>query len=304
MANQDEARSTPIRVPVALARDSHDEPPVIVVLRGPRCAHTFRPRPMAVIGREDDVDLSLGDPAVSRRHATLVDDDGRWSIEDLGSKNGTRVNGEHIRGRRELQQGDRIAVGANTELVFTRPHAAGEYIDRAMMERARRDRLTGALNRRYFEEELVREFSYARRHGEPLSLLLLDLDRFKRVNDEHGYPAGDAALTMVSAIVHSSVQGSDVVARGGGDEFAILCRGAPPHRALQLAGRLRGLIAADHVRVRPDARIGLTASIGVATYPKDPTPTAFELLAAADRALDLAKARGGDRVATPDETAS
>lgn len=301
----DDNRPTVVRVPLALAREaSGNQPPVLVTVRGPGCGRTYSARSMAIIGRDDGVGVPLGDVAVSRRHAVLVSDGIGWSLEDLGSKNGTRVNGERVRRPRELRDGDRIALGADTVLVFSHAETAAEHIEHALMERGRRDRLTGALNRRYFEEELARDFSYARRHEEALSLLLLDLDHLKRVNDDFGYAAGDAALMAVTAIVQTWVRRGDLVARVGGDELAILCRGASALTAGALAIRLRAAIGDEHIRVGAGQRVAITASVGAATFPRDDAPTSFDLLAAAARALDLAKARGRDRVAVLDEARS
>lgn len=301
----DDSCPTRVRVPLALPGEGvGDGPPVLVAIRGPSCGRTFEVGPITVIGRDDAADLPLGDLAVSRRHAALHQEELHWSIEDLGSKNGTRVNDERVRARRELQDGDRIALGADTVLVFSHPDTAAEHIERAVMERARRDGLTGALNRRSFEEELARDFAYARRHEESLSLLLLDLDQFEHVNDDCGRAAADAVLMVVSAIVHCWVRKGDLVARFGGDEFAILCRGASIHRAAGLAARLNAKIGDEHIRVGPDERVAVTASIGVAAYPRDRVTTASELLAAAERALELAKARGRNSVAVLDEEPS
>jgi diguanylate cyclase (GGDEF)-like protein len=302
--NNDDSQPTPVRTPLSLdGRGRPDDPPLLVAIRGIRCGGTFQARPMAVIGRDDAADVSLGDLAVSRRHAALFMDEGRrWSIEDLGSKNGTRLNGEPLHGRRGLEDGDRIALGVGTVLVFSRSENAAEHVQHALMERARRDRLTGALNRQCFEDELAREFSYARRHHQALSLLLLDLDHFKAVNDDCGLPAGEVALMAVSAIVHSWVRAGDLVGRLGGDRFAILCRGVSEHRAVGLATRLKNMIADEHIRVGEGERVALTASVGAATYPRDRAAIAVDLLAAADRALELAKARGRNRVAVLEET--
>lgn len=172
------------------------------------------------------------------------------------------------------------------------------------MERARRDRLTGAFNRRYFEEELVRDFSYARRHDDPLSLLLLELNQLGRVNEDFGRPAGDAALMAVTAIVHAWVRAEDLVARFGGDELAILCRGTSAHTAGALAVRLKGAIADEHIRVGGGERVAISATIGGATYPREHVTTAFDLLAAAERELDLAKSRRREHSALLDEVSS
>jgi diguanylate cyclase (GGDEF)-like protein len=306
MKSNDDSKPTPVRTHVALPGNAEaGDTPVLVAIRGPRCGRMFTARPAAVIGRDEGADVSLRDLAVSRRHAALfMDEERRWSIQDLGSKNGTRLNGKPVYGRCELADGDRIALGAGSVLVFSRPGNIGEHIEHASMERARRDRLTGALSRRVFEEELAREFSYARRHHEPLSLLLLDLDHFKRVNEDCGFAAGDTALMAVSAIVHSWVRAGDLVARFAGDEFAVLCRGVSEDRAVLLAHRLKNIIADEHIRVAHNERVALTASVGAASYPRDQAATAFQLLAAADRALDVAKAWGPNRVAVPAEAPS
>ena len=304
MTDEDGGKPTPVRVPLAVPGARRDDSPVLVTVRGPRCGSTFSPRSMAIIGRDDGAEVPLRDVAVSRRHAILMSDGIGWSVEDLGSKNGTRVNGERVQEPRELRDGDRIAVGTNTVLVFSRADTAAEHIERGMMERARRDRLTGAFNRRYFEEELTRDFAYARRHDEPLSLLLLDLDDFGRVNEDFGKAAGDAVLMAATAIVHAWVRGGDLVARIGGDELAILCRGASPRAAGALAVRLKSAIAEEHIRVGRGERAAITASIGAATYARECMATAFDLLVAAERALARAKAQGRDRVAILDEVSS
>lgn len=169
------------------------------------------------------------------------------------------------------------------------------------MERARLDKLTGALNRRYFEEELARDFSYSRRHEEPLALMLLDIDHFERIKADCGHAAGDVALMAVGTIIHFWVRAGDPVARFRGNEFAVLCRGVSGLRAFGLAIRLKDVIADERVCVGAGKRVAMTASIGVATYPGERLGTAFDLLAAARRALDLAKAQGRNRVAVMEE---
>ena len=108
-----------------------------------------------------------------------------------------------------------------------------------MYEAAVRDALTRVYNRRHFVERLASEVAYARRHRSPLSLLMIDIDHFKRINDGHGHPAGDYVLATLGQIMLAAVRAEDIVARYGGEEFAILCRGTPPMSALQLAERLR-----------------------------------------------------------------
>ena len=146
------------------------------------------------------------------------------------------------------------------------------------------DGLTGIANRRAFDDALAREVSRAARTGDPLSLVLLDIDHFKRLNDTLGHQAGDEALRAVAGDLAQAVRLSDTVARYGGEEFAVLLPGLGAEDALATAERLRG--GGD----------GVTLSAGVAAYPDD-AGDALSLVDAADRALYAAKRAGRDRAA-------
>ena len=157
------------------------------------------------------------------------------------------------------------------------------------------DPLTGLRNRRFAEWFLARELERARRHGNSLAVLVADLDDFKRVNDEHGHPVGDAALRHVGALLAQHVRKTDVCARWGGEEFLILLAQVPLEGALALAERQRAAIEASPLALSDGRRVELTISIGVATAVRsDRTPD--ELVLAADRALYEAKAAGRNRV--------
>ncbi len=158
-----------------------------------------------------------------------------------------------------------------------------------------RDPLTGLYNRRFFEETLTRELRTSQRRQEPLSLLVIDVDHFKRVNDTHGHPGGDALLKALAALLSSHVRCSDVVCRFGGEEFVIVMPTAPAHIAQQRAEALR--IAAHTLDVLHEGRRldKMTISIGVATAPAA-GQTREKLLEAADAALYRAKGDGRDRV--------
>lgn len=294
---------TAVRAPLAVPGEPQDDSEaVLVVTRGPRCGRTFVVRALAVVGRGDVAAVPLGDLGISRRHATVLLDERRcWSIKDLGSKNGTRVNGERVLGSRELEDGDRIALGADTVLAFCRGRTAAGPIEDALMEQARRDPLTGALNRRSFEEELTRDFAYARRHDEPLALLLLELDDLQRGSDDGERAAGDTVLMALSTVIRLWVREGDPVARFGDRTFAILFRGVSGQRAVGLATRLKCAVADKQVRVACGERVALTVSVGIATYPGGAATTAGEVLAAAERALRLAKARGWNCIALAEE---
>ena len=159
----------------------------------------------------------------------------------------------------------------------------------SLRDLAATDPLTGLSNRRSFEEALDHEFKVARRYGRSLSLLLLDVDHFKAVNDECGHPAGDRALKHLAAILRQCVRESDLAARTGGDELAVVMPNADREQALALGERIR-----REVRARPvhaaGRRIELTVSAGLATWPADALITSpAGLVRAADSALLRAK---------------
>jgi two-component system cell cycle response regulator len=158
------------------------------------------------------------------------------------------------------------------------------------------DALTGLRNRRFGEWYLSRELERTRRHGNPLSVLLADIDHFKRVNDAHGHAAGDAALRHVGRVLMEQVRKTDVCARWGGEEFLIVVAQVPLEGALAFAERQRAAIEATPLVMPDGGRLEPTISIGVATaVPADESPA--NLLAAADRGLYEAKAAGRNRVA-------
>jgi diguanylate cyclase (GGDEF)-like protein len=149
--------------------------------------------------------------------------------------------------------------------------------------RAHTDQLTGLANRRTWDHELPREIARARRCGEPLSLAILDLDRFKAYNDRHGHPAGDRLLRSAAAAWSERLRTTDVLARYGGEEFAVLLPRCDAHSAAQVADALRAAVPGEE-----------TCSVGVVTW--DGSESAEALVGRADAALYAAKDAGRDRV--------
>jgi diguanylate cyclase (GGDEF)-like protein len=181
-------------------------------------------------------------------------------------------------------------VTASTMVVFALfGYVLGRQAD-ALVRLSRTDSLTGLGNPRAFEEHLAQETARAARYDEPLSLLAMDLDGLKRINDAHGHRGGDLALQAVARALQRGARGSDLAARVGGDEFALLAPSTTSAAATALAERVRALVAAEG----PD---GLSISVGVATARgRDSAPA--RLREAADGALYEAKRRGRDRVVT------
>jgi len=154
------------------------------------------------------------------------------------------------------------------------------------------DHLTGLLNARALYERLRQEHSEASRHGRPLSLVILDVDRFKAYNDAFGHPAGDDALRGVAEAARSETRDYDMAARHGGEEFALLLPNAGVEEAEIVAERVRRAVAEREWPLRP-----VTVSLGVATFPRH-ARSCDDLMRAADRALYAAKEAGRDRVTT------
>ncbi len=177
---------------------------------------------------------------------------------------------------------------------------AGVAIENARLHRvverqAVTDALTGLANRRQFYEVLGREYERAQRFGQPVSLILLDIDDFKQINDSRGHLAGDAVLHSVAATLSEVIREIDLAARYGGEEFAVLLPQTGPDGAANLAERLRSEIAARSIRFGTDEITGVTASFGVAAGPVE-DQTQIDLIASADAALYQAKREGKDRV--------
>ncbi len=170
---------------------------------------------------------------------------------------------------------------------------------------ANTDPLTGLLNRRALNAQLTQWAAWSARYDRPLAVLLMDLDRFKGINDGEGHIVGDSVLTAVARALEDGSRDADLLARYGGDEFALVAPEADEREALALAERVLDEIRAVRVMTPTGKTVGITGSIGVAiTTPSDDTPgdrpvSPDSLLSAADRSLYAAKERGGDRVGEP-----
>jgi len=165
----------------------------------------------------------------------------------------------------------------------------------ALREQAMHDALTQLFNRRATMDILVSELSRASRDLKPLTVMMVDIDHFKSVNDRFGHPAGDAVLCEVARRLRSSMRAYDTVGRFGGEEFLVVAPGCDSSPSRAQAERLREIVSSQPVKVK-DLSIDVTVSVGVATV-RDPTPQDLEaLLSVADKALYLAKERGRNRV--------
>jgi diguanylate cyclase (GGDEF)-like protein len=248
-----------------------------------------------LIGRNPNAQVTIADDGVSRDHARIWADGARYELEDLGSTNGTFLDGRRVQGRMPLHDGARIHLG-HTLMRFALQDRIERESSRRIYEMSVRDGLTGVYNRRYFDERLITEFAFAVRHRTQLCVLLADIDHFKRINDQIGHQAGDQVLRAIADELRKGIRTEDVVARYGGEEFAMIARGIDPNGALLFAERVRSLVERANVTWE-GRRVPVTISVGVAhTHVAPPAARGEELTAAADAALYRAKRAGRNRV--------
>jgi two-component system, cell cycle response regulator len=267
----------------------------LVVLQGTNVGEMHKiDGPEVVIGRAVSATVRLNDDGISRRHCRVLSIGGQVIIEDLGSANGTLVNGEMVQ-HQPLKEGDKIRLGATTTLKFTYQDKLDESFQQQMIDAALRDGLTRTYNKKFFQDRLETEFAYARRHRTMLSLVMFDVDYFKRVNDTYGHLAGDAVLVHLARITQATIRTEDVLARYGGEEFAVICRGIALLSAGVLGERLRARVEQENFDYQ-GTRLPVTISVGVAALPEANVATSSELVRDADSALYEAKRSGRNRV--------
>jgi two-component system cell cycle response regulator len=269
--------------------------PYFIVLAGSNLGKMFKIEgDSVVIGRSSDAQIRLEDDGISRKHARVfIDKQDLW-IEDLKSANGTIINGQPI-DRQRLADGDKLQVGATTILKFTYHDDLDDNFQQKMYDAALQDGLTRAFNKRHFLDRLALEVAYARRHTSALTLMMLDVDHFKQVNDRYGHLAGDQVLVQLAQLVERELRQEDLFARYGGEEFAVLCRGVSLGSASVLAERIRGIVAGAAFE-HQGKRMPVTISIGVAPHTAEAPDGATQLVADADAALYDAKRGGRNRV--------
>lgn len=277
--------------------------PALVVHSGPNLGDYFAfPEDPCelVMGRSRDMDFILRHASVSRSHVKFVvlhTPTGRSvEVTDLGSTNGTQLNGGDLVGCSSLSDGDMIQIGEialRYRLMDPTEHAFQEDIAKRV-ESARTDPLTGLLTRRFLVDQLPPLLDAYRRNEEAFSLLIVDLDHFKSVNDRYGHLMGDQVLCSVSGCLTAAIRGGDAALRFGGEEFCVVLPGAPTEIALRVGERIRKMIAALPFKDTGGDSFEVTCSVGVAEI--HPDENIADWLNRADRALYRAKGAGRNQV--------
>lgn len=249
-----------------------------------------------IIGRSDSAQIRVDQESVSRKHARIVSSgEGRWHIMDLGSTNGTFVNDQRIVDT-ELRDGDMVRIG---QTIFK--YLSGTNIESKYHEEIYRltniDGLTQVYNKRFLLQTLEREFDRALRYSRLLSLVMLDIDHFKQINDTHGHLAGDYILREISGIILHHIRRMDVFARYGGEEFGLILPETDLAHALQICEKLRQMI--ESYRFSFGGKdIQVTVSFGVAVAEvRSPDHSLQDFIACADAKLYEAKQAGRNCVA-------
>lgn len=276
--------------------DPRPKIPCLTVLEGTGVGEVYKiEKDVIMLGRDSKCDIAIMEDGVSRQHAKIEKQGINCFISDLGSTNGTSVNGNPI-DRAKLAEGDKIRLG-DILLRFSYQDNIDVSHQQSMREMAMRDPLTKVYNRRYFMDLLYKEINYSVRIRQPISCILIDIDFFKRVNDQYGHQAGDVVLQTVAQRIQKELRVYDAFARYGGEEFVIMLRTASLDNALILAERLRKMIE-NLLITYEDKTIPVTVSMGVATLDPDHVVSMEDLLKEADMHLYKSKEKGRNRVSS------
>ncbi|MEY2931279.1 MAG: hypothetical protein RL033_2028, partial [Pseudomonadota bacterium] len=268
-----------------------------VLLRTDRrgCGHLIALTGQLRLGRAWEAGARIEDDSVSRLHAEISSDQGTFLITDLGSANGTFVDGERVTSA-ELRDGSVVQLGSRVTFRFSLVQEDEQRALSSLQNLGHHDPLTGVYNRRHLERHLAAELAFAERHESSISVIMLDLDHFKRVNDEHGHLAGDLVLERVAELVTSQIRTEDMLARYGGEEFIIVLRETPVAGAEILAERIRRVVAGATIAVSTERALTVTLSAGCASLACTAGADVEQLIQTADRRLYLAKQQGRNRV--------
>ena len=242
------------------------------------------------IGRDPDCAVTLTSDGVSRKHARVQLIFALYFVTDLDSTNGTFVNDQRV-SMAQLNDGDQLRIG-DAALKFVTNHLELQYTKRAI-GLATTDVLTGIANKQQFDLSFEKAVQHSHKSGRPLSLILLDIDHFKLINDSFGHAAGDLVLASTARLISAALPVNASLYRVGGEEFAVLLANTDRDGAFAQAERIRGIVAHERVE-HQGRRVPVTISLGVAE--RGPDEASAELYAHADELLYASKDAGRNRV--------
>ena len=270
------------------------EPACLVVLQGQRLGQRIDldENPL-IIGRSPEAEFQILERSVSREHCRIWQEPAGYRIKDLDSTNKTFLNDQPII-EAELKDGDHITIGSCVLKFMDRSSVEARYHEE-IYQLATVDPLTDLYNRRQFIELLEKELARASNHRRPLAMLIIDIDHFKAINDRWGHPAGDGVLKRVARTLAAHAREEFIIARIGGEEFAVVLPEHTVEQAAEFAERLRKAIAEHDMGATGGGPQRVTVSIGAAEWLAGMTGSS-ELLRAADEQLYRAKQEGRNTV--------
>jgi diguanylate cyclase (GGDEF)-like protein len=236
----------------------------LIVMEGPDKGATFAlTTGVSTLGRIEGNHFVVNGRGISRKHVSItVKAHGEVIIEDQQSTNGVYINGKKVT-RQSIEPGQTVALGPEVKLRLELSARSVQTLLQEMYECATLDSLTGLFTRRGFEERLDVEFAMVRRHRMHSCLAVVDIDRFKAVNDSEGHDAGDVVLQALASVLKENVRVGDLACRWGGEEFTIYLRQTPLIGAVTLMQRLREQFAATAIELPKGNRTSVTFSAGV-----------------------------------------
>ena len=300
MAGDDTGRTAPKtlatetrRVPASVVRPDRAQRGSLVVIKGASAdlgLHVVV-EDRVVIGR-DTPGMRLRDARCSRRHVVVERCEDRYLVRDLGSTNGTRLNGRAVERETHIGDGDKVQIGESVIKFSLVDDTEANYLE-AMRRMAGTDALTGLVAKHLFDALLADAVRSARRSDSPLSVLMMDMDGLKAINDAHGHQIGAFTIGEVGRTIGRLLSGRGEACRFGGDEFCAMLPGVQETGALDVAERIR--LAVEGTRfTRDEVSVRATISIGVAAW-RPGMGDADRVMEAADRALYRAKAKGRNK---------
>lgn len=298
LADRDRTEESDVR---DLVSELRAEIPYLIVIRGVASSRVFKlDQSEIVIGRSNTAQFELDDPGISREHCKVTRlEDGTLRLQDLGSTNGTMVDGNRV-AEVVLHEGDMFQLGAGTVIKFTHEELLNEHLQEALYEAASKDCVTQIYNKKILLEQLRLEVIYLQRHQRPLSLCLIDVDDFHRVNQDWGEATGNTILASVAKSLSNMIRATDVFARYGANEFAVILRETDSSPATVFAERIREFIDKKKFTFLDEKdnpqSVRLTVSIGLTTLVDDQVTSPRELILAVEKNLEVAKQEGGNRV--------
>ncbi len=245
-----------------------------------------------ILGRGSVCDIRIDEEEISRKHCKFVNRGAHVEIRDLESTHGSFVNDRQVT-TETLRDGDLVKVG-RTILKFLSSGNIEHAYHEEIYNLSTTDGLTQVYNRRYLLDNLDREISRSRRNHRDVSLIIIDLDHFKRINDIFGHLAGDYVLKLMSTTMRANLRLEDILARYGGEEFVVILPEVNRRGAIMCAEKLRRLVETTEF-VFDGARLPVTISLGVATAGPE-TRDGAQLIKLADEQLYEAKRLGRNRV--------